>query len=575
MDYKILIILLALLFLVILIYREITTLKCEVMDNIEELTLEMRQTNDYTVTKLQNNMIKCVGQVKEISSDNINQLRKITELNHQPVTKIANHFTETDASEIHTDINYLSEVRNDKDIFAHPKTRDGNYYMSEDTDKSSDSEGVSGSKKTASYEKDRSNNIVCDDNICYIVPDPDNHKNIEIPMYQSKVQVEPTEKSVIKVDTESEYDDENMDQDDLSKEEAIKQSFIEEEASDDHPGTSDNQPLAKQTPDLPINTKDDYHEIEVDIYNMLNGKDPYNQIPPNRLKDISEALDNNDIYVVTEDTSVADENKSKNVEPVVTDVNDNEDDDDDEVIDMTGSIKILLNEDQKQVADDNDNNDNNEDDNVDQDASEVEETTEKRSENASIGGGDEYIDESEDHDPKEADDENRSSESGEPDEHDESNEPDGSDESYGVDSNESAEEELIVIPNKTKKQVKRVQQPVKNLKVIVSNKTTSSESEDEVTKLLEDKSHYTEVTLGKKQADKQEDESDVSYTSKLEHLLDGELKEETEYNLNDLKKIAKSLSVPLSYSIGNKRKPYKKTELYERIQKHLTDHSDK
>ena len=91
MDYKMLIILLALLFLVILIYREITTLKSDVMGHIEELTAEVKENSDFMVTKLQNNMNKCVGDIKGISSDNINQLRKITEINNQPITRITNH----------------------------------------------------------------------------------------------------------------------------------------------------------------------------------------------------------------------------------------------------------------------------------------------------------------------------------------------------------------------------------------------------------------------------------------------------------------------------------------------------
>ena len=67
-------------------------------------------------------MIKCVSQIREVGSNNLEQLRKITNLNYQPIRKISNcHYTDLDDSEIHTDINYLSEIRakkaHDKQIF--------------------------------------------------------------------------------------------------------------------------------------------------------------------------------------------------------------------------------------------------------------------------------------------------------------------------------------------------------------------------------------------------------------------------------------------------------------------------
>ena len=116
MDYKILIILLALLLLVILTYRELILMKNDFTYNVNTLIDNVRQDNSEMVCQLQNNMIKCVGHVKNISSDNLQQLHKITMLNNQPMMRIANHYTETDES-MHTGINIVNEPSDCKNIF--------------------------------------------------------------------------------------------------------------------------------------------------------------------------------------------------------------------------------------------------------------------------------------------------------------------------------------------------------------------------------------------------------------------------------------------------------------------------
>lgn len=115
MDYKILIILLALAFLLILMYKEISVLKTQVSKTITSVSLQLKQNNDVMVSNLQSGMSKYVTQIKEIGSDNLQQLKKITLLNRQPITKI-NNFTETDESlnnnnpnNINTDKYYMSE----------------------------------------------------------------------------------------------------------------------------------------------------------------------------------------------------------------------------------------------------------------------------------------------------------------------------------------------------------------------------------------------------------------------------------------------------------------------------------
>jgi hypothetical protein len=181
MDYKVIIILLALLFLIILVYREVSTLKEQMGKNINNITSQYMQNNDRMLLKFQNNMNKYVTQIKGISSDNLQQLRKITMLNHQPVIrKFTNHFTETDNSEIRTDVQYLSDAKigNPKneiqDNIFEKKEKSNEYYMSEDeTKKTKDSDGISDcaersskinkSKETSSTRM--RNQALCDDQV--------------------------------------------------------------------------------------------------------------------------------------------------------------------------------------------------------------------------------------------------------------------------------------------------------------------------------------------------------------------------------------------------------------------------
>ena len=128
MDYKIIVILLVLLFLIILVYREITCLKENVDKNIVSASERTKHANDRYELTLQNSMDNYLGQIKKISTENLQQLKKITLLNHQPIIKkkISNHFTETDCSEV---------VPNDK-IFN--SQQNSHYYMSEETKNKND-----------------------------------------------------------------------------------------------------------------------------------------------------------------------------------------------------------------------------------------------------------------------------------------------------------------------------------------------------------------------------------------------------------------------------------------------------
>lgn len=89
---------------------------------------------------------KYLEKIKNISTDNFNQLKKISVLQRQTVTKMTNHFTETIDSEKHSDINYLSDIKQN----TH-KNKSNNYikeyYMSEDSNTKNKYECTSSSPK--------------------------------------------------------------------------------------------------------------------------------------------------------------------------------------------------------------------------------------------------------------------------------------------------------------------------------------------------------------------------------------------------------------------------------------------
>jgi len=138
MDYKIIIILLVLLVLIILIYREISTLKDQVDKTIMTTTVATKQLNDRYETTIQHNMDKYISQIKTIGTENLQQLKKITLLNHQPIIqkKTSNHFTETDGSEMKSNYQQSFEEKKNK-IFDHQNSP---YYMSEETKKTKNSQ---------------------------------------------------------------------------------------------------------------------------------------------------------------------------------------------------------------------------------------------------------------------------------------------------------------------------------------------------------------------------------------------------------------------------------------------------
>lgn len=127
MNYKLL--LMALLVIIILlalfiVYKFVSSVEQKICDKITDV---YNKQSNYVIENVQNSLDQHAVKIKNISMENIQQLKRINMLNHQPITQIANHFSETDDSDvIKTDIKHMSDS-------ALTLNHDNNYYMSEDS----------------------------------------------------------------------------------------------------------------------------------------------------------------------------------------------------------------------------------------------------------------------------------------------------------------------------------------------------------------------------------------------------------------------------------------------------------
>lgn len=202
MDYKVIIILLVLLFLIILVYREVSTFREQISKTINNVLLQFSDTNDRSLLKFQNNINKCVAQIKTISSDNIQQLQKINTLNHQQIIrKGTNHFTEIEGEgrpDLQPFSDYQATVKENKTNNIFEKKEADNYYMSDDTHKKTkDTDAISEDAERSS--KLAKQKMICEDDKCYIKKEdeltttipvynpPDKEIEHELPLYVSSM----------------------------------------------------------------------------------------------------------------------------------------------------------------------------------------------------------------------------------------------------------------------------------------------------------------------------------------------------------------------------------------------------
>ena len=112
MDYKIWLILLVILLLIFYIIKEMYFIKFDILSYISTLKNNNEDNNLLLRKSFQNDLNVFANKVKLLNDENLQQFRKITLLNTQPIVKNNNYFKEityTDSEDNNSKLNYLSD----------------------------------------------------------------------------------------------------------------------------------------------------------------------------------------------------------------------------------------------------------------------------------------------------------------------------------------------------------------------------------------------------------------------------------------------------------------------------------
>jgi len=122
MDYKILLILIIILLLIIYIIKELYFIKLDLSNFINNIKSNQDDMNLLIRKNFQNDLNVFTNKIKLLNDENLQQFRKISILNSQPIVKNNNYFKEIDMSDsdesdlIGTELRYLSDSKYEKEI---------------------------------------------------------------------------------------------------------------------------------------------------------------------------------------------------------------------------------------------------------------------------------------------------------------------------------------------------------------------------------------------------------------------------------------------------------------------------
>lgn len=122
MDYRILIILIIILLLIIYIIKELYFIKLDFNNFMNNIKSNHDETNLLIRKNFQNDLNVFTNKIKLLNDENLQQFRKISILNNQPIVKNNNYFKEIDMSDSDesdlagTELRYLSDSKFNNDI---------------------------------------------------------------------------------------------------------------------------------------------------------------------------------------------------------------------------------------------------------------------------------------------------------------------------------------------------------------------------------------------------------------------------------------------------------------------------
>lgn len=114
MDYKILFFLVVILLLILYLIKEIYFVKFDLLNYINTLKNNYEENNLLLRKNFQNDLNVFANKIKLLNDENLQQFRKITLLNNQPIVKNNNYFkevTESETCDNGTELKYFSDSR--------------------------------------------------------------------------------------------------------------------------------------------------------------------------------------------------------------------------------------------------------------------------------------------------------------------------------------------------------------------------------------------------------------------------------------------------------------------------------
>lgn len=115
MDYKFLI-LLALLFFIIMFFKhEFDIINKNINNKHHETMLSLNNNSKSLGSKMQNDIGVCIGKIKSLNCDYIEQVRKMNDYGSQPITNMSNNYTDSETLDGKKNaINYLSDTHDNQ-----------------------------------------------------------------------------------------------------------------------------------------------------------------------------------------------------------------------------------------------------------------------------------------------------------------------------------------------------------------------------------------------------------------------------------------------------------------------------
>ena len=128
MDYKFILLLIVLVSVLLFIIKEMDTVKKDMDSKMTQIVTCIDNNSKLIRGKIQNDIGICIGKIKSLNCEYIEQVRKMNDYGSQPITNMSNHYTDSDTldGKAKQPINYLSDAVDDI------KKNNDSLYMSED-----------------------------------------------------------------------------------------------------------------------------------------------------------------------------------------------------------------------------------------------------------------------------------------------------------------------------------------------------------------------------------------------------------------------------------------------------------